>query len=1211
MLASPENPMLVKALRKVDVVTGTLNIRQKDVKCLVIGEVWPTWLSTARALAGLDNVISYCGLSGLTEKLGSVLLDWRDHSAQQKVVSEWSSYDVVFVSGRWSFIEMWERLGCQLDISVVAIEEGTRRVRRPSPPAQALMSWKQASHVECGGATSARTWLGVGRGLKETGTPVLEGRARRCLLDYLNPTIWGRPTELLEEQLGAARETKVNRVCRAVDGTIESQGLLAVDKPTDWVLSPCVFAKSQWARRKLTVEELVQLWDLPVEWKGKFDGLSVEQLPFLGAAPAKILWEAASHLEIFGMVHTGQEDGETVEIKRGYGWIDQDAVAELAKINEKAVKHDDAEVDPGIWNDFALRRSGLHRSPRVDAVLDLARGWLLTRWLSNLRCSLCGYLRQEYGLEWWICDLTECKLDREMGLDALLRSSRATWWEWTDGSTLYFWRWPKEFRLDARDGMKIKVTGDFPRYRERPRTPKNLEQVDAKVLKVIERRYITDGWIQSLLNWFDVVKGLTDIRMVYDGTKSGLNASVWAPGFSMPTVDSALDHVCASTKMSDSDLGEFFLNFALDPVIRPYAGLDLSPLPSCTGNWKRWNRMLMGFKPSPYVAIRMRLIAEDVVRGDHLDPTNPFHWTEVILNLPGKESYDPTMPWVYRVKMVDGEPVMASNHVSFTDDVRGMGSSEDACWNVTRRVAQILQWFGIQDAARKRRGPSQTPGAWAGAVIRVIEEGVGVTVTQEKWERVKAIIGRWLLELQEKCDALHRKDLESDRGFLVYVARTFPVMKSYLKGFHLTLESWRPDRDEDGWKRTDEVLVDSDGNLLNMEDNPSAPKLVIAVPRFKDDLKALADLTANDRAPLRIVRPRLRLWVRYGFGDSSGAGFGATVTTSTGIRVRFGVWGKDEGVRSSNYRELRNLVEALEDLWEKGELLGVEIFIFTDNSVAELAYYKGTSSSKLLFELVLRLKKLEMAAGAKIHFIHCAGTRQIAQGADGLSRGDLTEGVMAGTDMLAFVPIHLSAFALAPADLLQWIRLWAGAPELEPLAPAEWYTLGHDIAGGNVGSEGIWFPSYEAGIRLWAPPPSAARPVVEQLREARHKHQKSTHLFVCSRVMCYEWRKQLLKDADFVCYLPAGALACWPKKMHEPLLIAVCLPFIRHAPWRLQRTPRILAMEREVRGMLNGDIRDPGPVLRKLCQLPRKLDQMPPKLVRQVLFYEKRAGLPD
>ena len=40
----------------------------------------------------------------------------------------------------------------------------------------------------------------------------------------------------------------------------------------------------------------------------------------------------------------------------------------------------------------------------------------------------------------------------------------------------------------------------------------------------------------------------------------------------------------------------------------------------------------------------------------------------------------------------------------------------------------------------------------------------------------------------------------SDRGFLVYVTRTYPAMVPYLKGFHLTIEMWRGGRDPEGWK---------------------------------------------------------------------------------------------------------------------------------------------------------------------------------------------------------------------------------------------------------------------------------------------------------------------------------------------------------------------------------------------------------------------------
>jgi hypothetical protein len=48
-------------------------------------------------------------------------------------------------------------------------------------------------------------------------------------------------------------------------------------------------------------------------------------------------------------------------------------------------------------------------------------------------------------------------------------------------------------------------------------------------------------------------------------------------------------------------------------------------------------------------------------------------------------------------------------------------------------------------------------------------------------------------------DGWIRKLSSVTEGFL-YVTRTFPVMVPYLKGFHLTMDGWRKNRDSDGWK---------------------------------------------------------------------------------------------------------------------------------------------------------------------------------------------------------------------------------------------------------------------------------------------------------------------------------------------------------------------------------------------------------------------------
>ncbi len=72
---------------------------------------------------------------------------------------------------------------------------------------------------------------------------------------------------------------------------------------------------------------------------------------------------------------------------------------------------------------------------------------------------------------------------------------------------------------------------------------------------------------------------------------------------------------------------------------------------------------------------------------------------------------------------------------------------------------------------------------------------------------------------------------------------------------------------------------------------------------------------------------------------------------------------------------------------------------------AKGCFFHGGSSSKLLHELVLRLRKTEMEYDVTLHVVHVAGSRMIAQGTDGLSWGIFLEGVMREEDMLSFVDL--------------------------------------------------------------------------------------------------------------------------------------------------------------------------------------------------------------
>jgi len=79
-----------------------------------------------------------------------------------------------------------------------------------------------------------------------------------------------------------------------------------------------------------------------------------------------------------------------------------------------------------------------------------------------------------------------------------------------------------------------------------------------------------------------------------------------------------------------------------DPVdIRPFAGVDLVSLfpkemfPGVTELYTRWERMLMGFRPSLYLTTRHLMRLEPLLKGNSHDHKNVFRWECVLLNLPG------------------------------------------------------------------------------------------------------------------------------------------------------------------------------------------------------------------------------------------------------------------------------------------------------------------------------------------------------------------------------------------------------------------------------------------------------------------------------------------------------------------------------------------------------------------------------------------------
>ena len=324
-----------------------------------------------------------------------------------------------------------------------------------------------------------------------------------------------------------------------------------------------------------------------------------------------------------------------------------------------------------------------------------------------------------------------------------------------------------------------------------------------------------------------------------------------------------------------------------------------------------------------------------------------------------------------------------------------------------------------------------------------------------------------------------------------------------------------------------------------------------------------------------------------------------------------GVWSASEEQESLNYREFKNAVKATEELAAQGELRDCELFLFTDNSTTESCFWRGSSHSPKLHQLVVRLRLLEMKQGLQIHLIHVSGKRMIAQGTDGCSRGFLMEGVMAGRNMLEFVDLHKSACERHP-PLLDWIRSWTQRRSLEPLTPEGWFTDGHGITGGSLDKHGVWIPTHgpKNEMFLWAPPPAAADAALEELARARHKRTDTFHVIAIPRLMLPRWRRLFNKLCDFTFVVSPGA-SFWTAGMFEPLWVGILLPFTHHRAWCFKRAPLLVALGRVLRCMLTASEEDARDLLRKLLLLPRWIATLSERVASGVLHVPRGGPVPD
>ena len=275
---------------------------------------------------------------------------------------------------------------------------------------------------------------------------------------------------------------------------------------------------------------------------------------------------------------------------------------------------------------------------------------------------------------------------------------------------------------------------------------------------------------------------------------------------------------------------------------------------------------------------------------------------------------------------------LAAEIFVYVDDGRAIGHSAEIAWQVARFYAAMCARLGVQDAARKRTSASRTPGPWAGTVTHTDQDQVSGMVSQEKWDKTQVLI-RELGGMLAR-DLLPLLRLLEIRGFLIYVVRTYPWLNPYIKGLHLTVDSWRPGRGASGFKLRGEELEramavwtasrglpcrreDEDGleeaSPTPQHSSDEPPGDVRPVARLRRDIVCLLELTKLPQPPRQLYRAK-HVTAFFVIGDASGAGKGVAVVEQYGVDYEAGSWKVQWRKESSNVREVENLTDHIERL---------------------------------------------------------------------------------------------------------------------------------------------------------------------------------------------------------------------------------------------------------------------------------------------------------
>jgi hypothetical protein len=681
-----------------------------------------------------------------------------------------------------------------------------------------------------------------------------------------------------------------------------------------WVLAHSVYSK-QMVLHQARSSELMSVWD----YEGKLEAHGWSRMQKLRILKARLLTPPGKMLRCFAqaacnaILMKGEVDVTrefTVEPRPGDTGFTTDVpytpLEEKATTRIAAAQADDAEVDLSAW-------SSPSETVEEARARETLRRFVVRWWCYNLKREAMG---------WW----KECSnkpQDLAAIHDCIFRARACSYWNWHRGSRLFFWRFPREFQEMMRDGTPFYHIAPCPvgRAHNMPSPSRDAEiWCRKKVFQLRYRHFIERGFTDLITPRFSIVKAVVDIRVVWNSSSNGHNATLWAPGFMLDDIGDVLEMVTKwlavpvadylnagspsqdytqsasvfiKSKQGDIDVGAMFNNFRAHPSERHALGvrvINTRPPPEQEHHefW-RFCALHFGGRPSPYLACQSQRIILELCKGDRHDDNNLWQWETVHLNLPGSIDYDPSMPRVILLRK-DGE--LATREANYVDDIHPCIREKDGSNEARRACAQLktkMNAHGNQADDRKYRLPTVTPGAWNGVIVHTDTPFPMMSTTLSKWTRFKDGIS-WILTEGKKTGSLGTAELRRIAGLGVNIVQVYSDAKCYLKGIFNALEAFRADRDSQGWRVQNAAdsaeLLEfgiAAGHESPLDAQGDYPLMTSVTSELLAHAEALQILFDGEQPLMVPIRPTDKNKLRFFVGDASREGFGGATQYSDGL----------------------------------------------------------------------------------------------------------------------------------------------------------------------------------------------------------------------------------------------------------------------------------------------------------------------------------------